>query len=92
MAKKTKKGRRSAPVPLKRDGVPASQVAPAYTPQTRTEPSATATRPTVATRAGTTAKVGLAQEYHYVFADLRKIAIIAALMFALLFVLAFVLR
>lgn len=38
------------------------------------------------------AKVDLAQEYHYVLADLRKIAIIALIMFILLFVLAFVLR
>ena len=38
------------------------------------------------------AKVDLAQEYHYVFSDLRRIVIIAAVMFALLFALAFVLR
>ena len=34
----------------------------------------------------------LAQEYGYVFADLKKIAVIAAAMFVVLFVLAFVLR
>jgi hypothetical protein len=38
------------------------------------------------------AKVDLAEEYHYVFSDLRRIAIIAAVMFALLFALAFVMR
>jgi hypothetical protein len=47
-------------------------------------------RPTTAKTA--TAKVDLAQEYHYVFADLRKIAVIAVAMFVLLFVLAFVLK
>jgi hypothetical protein len=36
--------------------------------------------------------VDLAEEYHYVFSDLRRIAIIAAVMFALLFALAFVMR
>jgi len=34
----------------------------------------------------------LSQEYAYVFTDLRRIAIIAAVMFALLFALAFALR
>jgi hypothetical protein len=43
-------------------------------------------------RKAATAKVDLAQEYQYVFADLRRIAIIAVIMFALLFALAFVLR
>jgi hypothetical protein len=38
------------------------------------------------------AAVDLTQEYGYVFADLRKIAVIAAAMFALLFILAFALR
>jgi hypothetical protein len=38
------------------------------------------------------AKVDLNQEYRYVFADLRKIGVIAVAMFALLFVLAFVLK
>jgi hypothetical protein len=46
----------------------------------------------MATRAPATTKVDLAQEYHYVFADLRKIAIIAVVMFVVLFALAFVLR
>jgi hypothetical protein len=45
----------------------------------------------VAARASS-AKVDLAEEYHYVFSDLRRIAIIAAVMFALLFALAFVMR
>jgi len=43
-------------------------------------------------RAAASTKADLAQEYQYVFADLRKIAVIAAAMFALLFILAFVLR
>jgi hypothetical protein len=38
------------------------------------------------------AKVDLSQEYYYVFSDLRRIAIIAAVMFALLFTMAFLLR
>ena len=50
--------------------------------QTRNEPAVTAARAT---------KVDLAEEYHYVFADLRRIAIIAAIMFVLLFALAIVL-
>ena len=40
----------------------------------------------------TKARVDLAQQYAYVFTDLRRIAIIAAVMFALLFALAFLLR
>ena len=51
-----------------------------------------AVKPVVPTKAVAPAKVDLAQEYHYVFSDLRKIASIAAAMFVLLFVLAFVLR
>jgi hypothetical protein len=43
-------------------------------------------------RASAATKVDLAQEYDYVFADLRKIAIIAVLMFAVLFALALVLK
>jgi hypothetical protein len=43
-------------------------------------------------KAPAASKVDLAQEYHYVFADLRKIAIIAVMMFVLLFVLAFMLK
>ena len=38
------------------------------------------------------AKVDLNAEYRYVYADLRKIGVIAAAMFALLFVLAFILK
>jgi len=54
-------------------------------------------QPTVVKKAAVAAKVSpakvdLAQEYYYVFSDLRRIAIIAAVMFALLFALAFVLR
>jgi hypothetical protein len=83
MPKKTKRPRRKAPV---------TRVAPAPAAQTRKEPSATATRATTVTRAPTATKVDLAQEYNYVFADLRKIAIIAVLMFVVLFALAFVLK
>jgi hypothetical protein len=83
MSKKTRRLRRRAPV---------TQVAAAPAAQTRTEPSATTTKPTGATRVAPATKVDLAQEYHYVFADLRKIAIIAAVMFVLLFALAFVLK
>ena len=43
-------------------------------------------------KAPASAAVDLTQEYAYVFADLRKIAVIAAIMFVLLFVLAFALR
>ncbi|KPL16892.1 MAG: hypothetical protein AMJ93_15355 [Anaerolineae bacterium SM23_84] len=46
----------------------------------------------VSTEVSAPAKLDLAQEYHYVFSDLRRIAIIAAVMFALLLALAFVLR
>ena len=53
--------------------------------------AATQARPVMAWRSQP-AKVDLSQEYHYVFADLRKIGVIAVAMFALLFVLAFVLK
>jgi len=52
---------------------------------------APAARPAFTPRS-TPAKVDLSQEYNYVFADLRKIAVIAVAMFVLLFVLAFVLK
>ncbi len=87
MAKKTKKGRRSAPAPLKRNEVPVSPEVSAVTPQTRTGTFAATARSTVATRAAAAAKADLAQEYGYVLADLRKIAIIAVVMFVLLFAL-----
>ena len=44
------------------------------------------------TAAPATPRVDLGEEYAYVFADLRKIALIAAGMFVLLLVLAFALR
>jgi len=44
------------------------------------------------TKAPAATKADLSQEYDYVFADLRKIAIIAVVMFVLLFALAFVLK
>lgn len=43
-------------------------------------------------RKAATAKVDMAREYAYVFTDLRRIAIIAVMMFVLLFALAYVLR
>jgi len=92
MAKKTKKGRRSVPAVQKQGAVSTIETVPATAPQTRTELSAQATKRTSTARAATAAKVDLAQEYHYVFSDLRKIAIIALVMFALLFALASVLR
>jgi len=48
-------------------------------------------RPLTTPRTGAV-KGDLSQEYGYVFADLRKIGLIAVAMFVLLFVLAFVLR
>ena len=83
MPKKRKQLRRKATV---------TRVAPPPAAETRIEQSGALAKPTVAARAAATAKVDLAQEYRYVFADLKKIAIIAAAMFVLLFVLAFVLR
>jgi uncharacterized protein YhjY with autotransporter beta-barrel domain len=46
----------------------------------------------VAEATASSAAADLADEYSYVFADLRKIGLIAAAMFVLLFALAFVLR
>jgi len=83
MAKKTRRPQRRAPV---------TQTAPVAATPSPSEASITAPRATAVSRTATTAKVDLAQEYHYVFADLRKIAIIAAAMFVLLFALAFVLK
>lgn len=80
MAKKTKRSARKTMTP------PASRTRP---PETQGVP--TAARPAFAPRS-TPTKVDLSQEYNYVFADLRKIAIIGAAMFVLLFVLAFVLK
>ena len=59
---------------------------------------ASVSQPTVAAKVPARAKtpssvaVDLSQEYAYVFTDLRKIAVIAAIMFVLLFILAFALR
>jgi hypothetical protein len=83
MAKKTKRLHRKAAV---------TQVTPVPAEQTKGEASTTAPRTTMVGRTAAATKVDLAQEYHYVFADLRKIAIIAVVMFALLFALAFVLK
>ncbi|MGB9879634.1 MAG: hypothetical protein ACPLRM_02615 [Anaerolineae bacterium] len=83
MAKKGKRPRRKA-IQTRKPVAPAAK--------------AEESRPVLATASTTSAKVSastkvdLAQEYHYVLADLRKIAIIAVAMFILLFVLAFILR
>ena len=77
MAKKGKRSRRKAPV--------------TRTAEVRPQPTST-TAATVLTRAPASAKVDLVQEYSYVFDDLRKIGVIAVVMFVLLFALAFVLR
>ena len=83
MPKKTKRLQRRAPV---------TQATPVSAIQTTSETSTTAPRTNMVGRATAASKVDLAQEYNYVFADLRKIAIIAVVMFALLFALAFVLK
>jgi hypothetical protein len=81
MAKKKKRAqRKTMRAPVTQFTAPQAQVA-------SVPPKAISTA-----KAPSLTKVDLAQEYHYVFADLRKIALIAAAMFALLFVLAFVLK
>jgi hypothetical protein len=52
----------------------------------------TIAKPIFTPRVTGSSKVDLAQEYSYVFADLRKIGVIAVAMFALLVVLALVIR
>ncbi len=52
----------------------------------------TTDKPVFTPRVTGASKVDLAQEYSYVFADLRKIAVIAMVMFVLLIVLALVLK
>nr|MBC7244397.1 hypothetical protein [Chloroflexota bacterium] len=83
MAKKGKRSHRKG-VQTKKTVVPTQKAG-----ELRSAP--VATRVTSA-KASVPAKVDLAQEYHYVLTDLRKIAIIALAMFVLLFVLAFILR
>lgn len=83
MPKKTKRPRRKATT---------RQMAPAPAAPVTNEPSAAAPRVATVAKATTATKVDLAQEYRYVFSDLRRIAITAALMFALLFILALVVR
>jgi len=78
MAKKSRKSRRKAKSKQQR-------------PTRVTQPTVLATTPAPA-KASAATKVDLAQEYQYVFDDLRKIAIIASAMFVLLFALAFALR
>jgi len=78
MAKKTKRSRR--------------KVARTTAAETRRDQPTPVAKATVLPRASAPAKVDLAREYSYVFTDLRKIAIIAAIMFVLLFALAFVLK
>jgi hypothetical protein len=79
MAKKTRRSRRKR------------KAAPTRVPSARQQQPVPVKGAAVAAKASS-AKVDLAEEYHYVFSDLRRIAIIAAVMFALLFALAFVMR
>jgi hypothetical protein len=60
-------------------------------PSQVTQPTLIAKTTAPSKKAASTA-IDLAEEYNYVFADLRKIAVIAVVMFALLFGLAFILR
>lgn len=83
MPKRGKRTHRKA-VQSKRPAAPAAKAE-----QPRTVPSVTSA---ATAKVSPLTKVDLAQEYHYVLADLRKIAIIALIMFILLFVLAFALR
>jgi hypothetical protein len=72
-----------------------SQRRPASTPSVKSAQAAGETavaKPTFTPRVTGSSKVDLAQEYSYVFADLRKIAVIAVAMFALLIVLALVIK
>ncbi len=72
-----------------------SQRRSASTPAVRSKAAtgeSTVAKPAFTPRATGSSKVDLAQEYGYVFADLRKIAVIAVAMFALLVVLALVIR
>jgi hypothetical protein len=78
----TKKSKRSQRRPAARPTVKTSAAARA----------ASAENPAFAPRVSGAPKVDLAQEYSYVFADLRQIAVIAAAMFVLLIVLALVLK
>ncbi len=78
MAKKSRKSRRKAKSKQQR-------------PTRVMQPTVRAIIPAPA-KASAARKVDLAQEYQYVFDDLRKIAIIASAMFVLLFALAFALR
>ncbi len=83
MAKKGKRTHRKAMQSKK----PVAPAARAEEPRAAPSPSSAAVA-----KVSAASKVDLAQEYHYVLADLRNIAIIALMMFILLFVLAFVLR
>lgn len=83
MAKKGKRTHRKAVQSRK----PVAPAAKAEEPRTASSASSAAIP-----KASVAPKIDLAQEYHYVLADLRKIAIIALIMFILLFALAFVLR
>ena len=76
MAKKTRKQSRTRVIPQQ---------------SSQAERTATPVRPMAPAKAASTA-ADLAQEYSYVLTDLKKIAVIAAVMFVLLFVLAFALR
>lgn len=90
--KRLSKGKMPRRKKQQRRRVSVNRAAPPPMAETRSEQTGMAAKPAVAAKAAAAAKVDLAEEYHYVFADLRKIAVIAAAMFVLLFGLAFVLK
>jgi hypothetical protein len=72
-----------------------SQRRPASTPAVKSREAAgepAVAKPAFTPRVAGSSKADLAQEYSYVFADLRKIGVIAVAMFAVLVVLALVIK
>ncbi len=65
---------------------------PQAAPRSGPAPTTTADRPTIAPAPTRVAVPQLTFDYHYVYNDLRRIAILAVSFFALLIVLSFVLR
>ncbi|MBC8262943.1 MAG: hypothetical protein H8E47_02320 [Anaerolineales bacterium] len=82
----TKKSRRAK----KRSGTKRSMPAAARPKQSVAAPISTAEREAEAPAEGKAAK--LAEEYRYVYSDLKRIAILAATMLAVLIILSFVIR
>jgi hypothetical protein len=67
--------------------------APKTTARTATVPSPTGTRAeTQTTGAGSTSAQGFAEQYAYVYSDLKRIAILAGSLLAVLVALSFVIR